>query len=391
MRPLSLAALCPLYLDLALAYAFLGEYFLASKVFKEAVDSDATSAVGWFGFGLAQAELCNWRNSRRSWKECLRCFESVNGQQEGIRYALFRTQDEAAHTPEVGLDSGEWTLERTRVEFNFRVALLEKGSKNLGVAPRAAGQKRPGLNGLPAALRFGPGWDASLQSLDSPLLPHELQWECGAASSSRFQPTVQTPLFSSSSYPGASLPPRISSRKPLPALPQTTSIPIPSLTNTRRFNRHSPWLDKDPFTSSPEKYTLDPFADSPQKLMTTRPRNQYHDRLSRQSTLFNFYESSDSDDDESRDTFSDIDDTIASWSGLGQTQGEEADEDQTLVVEEGEEEGTLADGSYEEGQEEEENLANETYVSTSQNPSDLDGEILQPRVFEGFGPSSQER
>ncbi|KAL9133395.1 MAG: hypothetical protein Q9175_005422 [Cornicularia normoerica] len=362
LRPLTFAALCPLYLDLALAYAFLGEYYLASKVFKEAVDNDATSAVGWFALGLAQAELGEWRNARKSWKECLQCFESADGRQESIPNVLLqaqgKAQDKATQMLEVGLDSGKWTLERTRVEFNFRVAMREKGSKKFGLAPRAAGEKRPGLNGLSAGLRFGPGWDANLQSLDSPLLAQYLvshTKEPGDGTSSTGNPrrAAQTPP---SSHPGAALPPRISSRKPLPALPRPPLTRAPSLADKGSFNDHRPSLDKDPFTSSPEKDIPDPFPPSSPTLPTTRPYNdENQERLSRQSTLCTpeeqyFYNHSDEHNEESQDTSTALDDTIASWNGLGQTQEE-----------------------------------------TLQNHSDLDGEILQPRVFEGFGSPSQER
>lgn len=382
LRPLSLAALSPLYLDLALAYAFLGEYYLASTVFKAAVENDAASAVGWFGLGLAQAELAEWRNARRSWKECLRCFESVGGRQEGICYVLFQahdeaSQDEATQMLEVGLDSSEWTLERTRVEFNFRVALHEKGSKKLGVAPRAAGEKRPGLNGLSAGLRFGPGWDASLQSLDSPLVAqytssYTQKLGDGESFTSNPQPAPHTP-----SHPSATIPPHISSRKPLPALPRSPPTLIPSLADDGNFNDHRPSLDEDPFTSSPEKDILDPFDTSSQTL-TIRPYHENHERLSQQPTLFTpedhyFYDHCDEDDDESHDTSTAIDDTIASWSSVGQT-----DHDQNLVDQIQEDE--------------EDNVANETHDENLQNNSDVhSGEILLPRVFEGFGPPSQDR
>lgn len=370
LRPLSFAALGPLYLDLALAYAFLGQYYLASKVFQEAVHNDSTSAVGWFGLGLVQAELGEWKNARRNWKACLQCFESVDGQQENIRHALFQAQDElaqddAARMLNVGLNSGEWILERTRVEWNFRVALREQGSKKLGVAPRAAHQKRPGLNGLSAGLRFGPGWDVKSQSPASPLpaqqsglYAEEEQKDGGAVLTGKPRPAAaQTPPSSHTSQPsqpGFSLPPRISSRKPLPALPPSPPTTMPSLADEGSFNDHRPSLDTDPFTSSPEKDSLEPFSTSLQTL-TIR------ERFSRQSTLFTpedqyFYDHSDSENGEDFDPSDAIDDTIASWSSLGQTQSEE-------------------------------DVASE---ETLQDHSDY-GELLQPRVFEGFGSPSKER
>lgn len=375
LRPLSLVALCPLYLDLALAYAFLGEYYLASKVFREAVDNDATSAVGWFGLGLAQAELGEWKNARRSWKECLQCFESVSGQEEVIPYVCFQAHGETAQMLAAGLDSGVWKLERTRVEFNFQLALLEKGSKKLGVKPILAGQERPAPNGLPAGLRFGPGWDANLQSLVSPLLAqhsasHTKELGDGAGSTGNPQTAVQTPPSSSTSRPRATLPPRISSRKPLPRPPPT---PVPSLADAGSFNDHKPSLDKDPFTSSPEENLVDPFSTSSHTL-TTRPCDGCRERFSRQSTLCTaedqyFYDGSDEDNEEDHDPFSDIDDTIANWSGLGPTQEDQTEEDHTQVEIDG---------------------ANETYEAALQDRPDLDGEILQPRVFQGFGSPSKQ-
>ena len=375
LRPLSLAALCQLYLDLALAYAFLGEYYLASKVFKEATVNDATNAVAWFGLGLAQAELAKWKDARQSWKKCLMCFHSIGLQQEGISYALFQSQD--VRMLEVGLESGEWTLERTRVEFNWRVALRETGSKLMGVAPRAAAQKRPGVNGIPAGLRFGPGWDATLQSLDSPLLAqyfnsHMEEPEDEAGFASDPGPAPRTPPSCSTSPP-TTLPPRISSRKPLPRLSHSPPTPMLFLPDQGSFNDHKPSLNNDPFTDSPGKDISDPFDTSSITLIAP-PYDEYHERFSRQPTLFTpedqyFYDKTDEGNDESCDTLTAIDDTIASWNGLDHTLEEQTDPTQEEQLEEEEED---------EEEEEEEEMIYE--------PSDYsDGEILLPRVYEGFG------
>ena len=371
LRPLSLAALGPLYLDLALAYAFLGEYYLASKVFTEAVDNDPTNAVAWFGLGLAQTELADWRNARRSWKECLRCFGSVGDQEEGIHYTVFQAQDE--RMLEAVLGSEGWTLERRRVEFNLLVALREKGSKKRGVAPRPFDQQRPGLNGIPAGLRFGPGWDASLLSLDSPPLAQyssshiEELGSNEAGFTSNSHPAARTPPSSNYSRPGT-LPRHISSQKPLPALPRipSPSTPTPSLADQGSLNDHKPLRDKDISTSSPERAILDPFSTSPQ-ILTVLLDNRHHERFSRQSTLCTpeddyFYDRSDDDDDDdddvTRDTYTAIDDTIASWSSLGRTREDQIDEDPTLV--------------------EDDFIENEN----SPDHSDMDGEILRTYLSE---------
>lgn len=393
LRPLYLADLCQLYLDLALAYAFLGEYYLASKVFKEAVDNHATSAVGWFALGLAQAELADWRDARRSWKRCLHCFGPIGCQQESISYPLFQGQ-----LLEVGLESGEWTLERARVEFNFHVALREKGSKRAGVPRRAAGQKRPQLNGIPAGLRFGPGWDATAQFLHSPLFPvysspHIEEPGDDAGFVSDPQPAVRTPPSSSTSSP-ATLPPRSSSRKPLPTLTHSPPTPIPSLADEGHFNDHTPSLDSDPFVTSPGKHILDAFTTSSQTLIVP-PYEEHHDRFSRQSTLYTpedqyLYGRSDYDDkDESFDTSTTIDDTTPSGSDFDQTREKDTGSDPILKGEESVNE--ISEGqSLEEATYEEEPYGQESLHTNSD--LDDDGELLQPRIFEGFGVSRlQER
>ena len=389
LRGLKVADLCQLYLDLALAYAFLGEYYLAANVFKAAVDNDPTCAVGWFGLGLAQAELAEWRNARRSWKKCLWCF----GPWESIPYSLFRAQDE--RIPDFGLDSGEWRLERTRVQFNLNVALCEKGSKKFGISPRAPGQKRPGLNGIPAGLRFGPGWDATLQSLHTPrLIQHSSFYADEPGDRAGFnndpQPAVQTPPSFSTSPPDT--PTRISSRRPLPRISCSSSTPILSLVDEVSFNNHTPSLNEDPLTSSPADDIVDLFADTSQALIAPSYQ-EYHERFSRQSTLFTpqdqyFSDHFDYDEDidESLDTCTAIDETIASWSTFDQTQLESNDGGATPEEQDDDDDEKQQD----------ENVANgspEAEAKTSQNASDSnidDGEILQPRVFEGFGPLSQQ-
>ena len=391
LRPLSLAALCPLYLDLALAYAFLGEYHLASTVIKEAVDSDTTSPIGWFCLGLAQAEMGQWGSAKSSCKNCMKCFESTGDQQEGIPYVLFQienytAQDETARGLKKDLKSKAWTLERTRVEFNYRVALRETGSKKLGLAPRATGEKRPGLNGIPAGLRFGPCWDARLQSLDLPFPAlysgsHAKKPEEDVNSVGEPGPAIRTSTFSNKSHTNAALQTPISSRKALPPLPHSPPAPLRSPSVKGSFNDHPPSMASDPFTSSPEKHVRDPFASTASQTLTITQRHvdEYQERFSSQSTLCtpeiqDLYEHSDDDDDDDDydggdedDTLVAIDNTIASWSGVGMTH-----EDQNQ-----------SDGSKE-------NVANATYSSTSHHHTDDSdsGETLQPRVFEGFGPQS---
>ena len=354
----------------------------------EAVDSDTANPIGWFGLGLAQAELGQWRSAKRSWKNCLKCFGFAGDQQEGIPYVLFQiqnyaAQDETAPRLKKDLKSRAWTLERTRVEFNYRVALRETGSKKLGLAPRAVGEKRPGLNGIPAGLRFGPCWDASLQSLDlpSPALcsgSNARKPEDEVKSIGEPGPVVQTSASSSYSRTDAAFRKPMSSRKALPPLPHFSPAPIPSLSDKGSFNVHRPSMTSDPFTSSPDKHARDPFASTSSQTLTFTQRHldEYQERFSSQSTLCtpelqDLHEYSDDNDDydggDEDDTLVAIDNTIARWSGVGARHEDQNQSDGSKV-----------------------DITNATHSSTSHHHIDDSdgGETLQPRVFEGFGPQS---
>jgi hypothetical protein len=147
-----------LYFDHALARAFLGEYQLAALSFLEAVKKDEFFALGWFAYGLAAAELGEWRNARKLFKSCIRTFERKGKGVDVLWYKTFQGREN------LFLRLGEgWVLERTRVAWNFNKTYYEKGSKRLGINPRGAGQVkqiRAGLNGIPAGVYLGPGWDA---------------------------------------------------------------------------------------------------------------------------------------------------------------------------------------------------------------------------------------
>lgn len=147
-----------LWLDLCLTYAYLGDYWLAIKAADSAVGLYPTIAIGWFARGLCKAELGEWRKARRDFKQCLICFEIVGTRLEKIPYRI----EQSGHMNRIGLGE-EWVLEWVKVEWNYKVALLRGGSRSDALSPRTQRQHELGLNGIPAGVHMGPGWDASLE------------------------------------------------------------------------------------------------------------------------------------------------------------------------------------------------------------------------------------
>ena len=178
-------SLTRLHLDLALTYAFLGEYFLASVFFKEAAAaSPATcryTAFAFYGLGLANAELKEWRYAGRHWRKCLECFDE-NGddkivfQSGGRLQRIERVMHQATNVHGNGATSTQptysklepsrnFSLERSRVEWNVQVVMLATGSKRLKTSiTNPSQQQKYGVNGIPALLTFGPDWPAGLSN-----------------------------------------------------------------------------------------------------------------------------------------------------------------------------------------------------------------------------------
>ena len=150
-----------LWLDLCLTYAYLGDYWLAINAADSAVGLYPTSAIGWFAKGLCKAELGAWRKARRDFKQCLICFEVVGTRLERIPYKI----DQSGPIQRTGLGE-EWVLEWAKVEWNYKVALLEGGSRRNPQSPRTERQHGQGLNGIPAGVHMGPGWQAKLEFFD---------------------------------------------------------------------------------------------------------------------------------------------------------------------------------------------------------------------------------
>jgi len=166
-------SLALLYLDLALTYAFLGEYSKAALAFQDAALLDPGNAFAYFGVGLAKAELREWDSAGRNWKRCLSCFERGKrrgcGMLDGITYDLYEGDVGENYMLSGGLGD-KWVLERSSVEWNIDVARIESTFKK--------GFHRwnsHGWNGIPAGLRFGPDWQAVDEVVidDSSTVPDE--------------------------------------------------------------------------------------------------------------------------------------------------------------------------------------------------------------------------
>ncbi len=199
-----------LFLDLALTYAYLGEYHLASVGFARVVNADAQRAFALFALGLSRSELGDWKEAKINWMRCLRCFERPEGCLEYIPYQPFQQAkpsnvDDDVTTRNIGLGE-QWLLERERVKFNLNWATLETGDKRADIRRLDPKDSRPGLNGIPAGLRFGPdGWlNAELERAEAKVFrPLE---DIGKPSSTRSSPQSSDPSPVMKSLPP--LPPR---------------------------------------------------------------------------------------------------------------------------------------------------------------------------------------
>ena len=160
-----------LFLDLCLAYAYLGDYWIAITAADSAVVLYPNFAIGWFAKGLCKAELGQWRKARRDFKRCLMCFEVIGRRLERIPYKI----DQSGPISQTGLEE-EWVLEWAKVQWNYLVALKQGGSRGNPQSARTDRQDEQGLdsipadeqalNGIPAGVHMGPGWEAKLEVFD---------------------------------------------------------------------------------------------------------------------------------------------------------------------------------------------------------------------------------
>ena len=252
----------PLFLDLCLAYAYLGDYWLAITAADSALGLYPTFAIGWFARGLCKAELGEWREAEWDFKQCLKCFKVVGRRLERISYKI----DQPEPIGQTGLGE-EWVLERARVKWNYKVAVVRGGSEKDPQSPRlekqdeqrpkgvAADEQR--LNGIPAGVRMGPGWQAKLEFFDPvyfDVVASAHSKPSPQSSSSKSTENDNEEVYSSWKSDSTLA---YCETKPLPPIPQAPPTPPPptiTLPTVRVFSYlPTPNEYKYPQTSTPSK------------------------------------------------------------------------------------------------------------------------------------------
>ncbi|MCJ1424613.1 hypothetical protein MMC29_002501 [Sticta canariensis] len=141
----------PLYLNVALILAYLGEYFLAAESFHKAIELEEDCAIGWHGLGGMKFLLGDWKAARKAWNTCLACL----GSRQTLKYRVWQIGGTGAET-EKGKKVKEWVLEKVRVEWNRDFALLSNKEEREQLQERVWD-----INGIPAGMVFGPSFLAN--------------------------------------------------------------------------------------------------------------------------------------------------------------------------------------------------------------------------------------
>lgn len=123
-----------LWFNIAIIRCHLGEYALAVEAFDKAIEHDPELAIAWFCMGIALFQLGDYRRAERRFKQCLACL--------GPDVVLIDYKPQ-------GLN---FSLEKTRVEFNIRLCLLWKLHKQV----KADRPPSWSLNRMPAGLLIEP-------------------------------------------------------------------------------------------------------------------------------------------------------------------------------------------------------------------------------------------
>lgn len=158
------AYLVPLHLSLALTHAFLGEHYLSTLAFANALRYDSSSVIAWYGLGLAHAKMGDWKLAKYSFTKMLRCSDPLVWQ--AIRYEVFRS---AKIETDGAVEKGEWVLTRSTVKRHWHAA--SSASRDLDLErcnPVSGGSE---LHGVGDGILFGPGWDAPQSILDAVAVP----------------------------------------------------------------------------------------------------------------------------------------------------------------------------------------------------------------------------
>lgn len=157
-----------LWFNVGVIRATLGEYYLAAEAFAKALKYEPECAVGWYCLGISLFELDAFRGAKKVFDRCLRSF----GVEETVDYS------------EQGLD---FVLEKTRVEWNCRQALLEK-NYNKARAPLVL-DRHLGINSMPAGTLFEPPSFGDDEQFDGDVID-----TASPETSERAQPTPSSSL-----------------------------------------------------------------------------------------------------------------------------------------------------------------------------------------------------
>ncbi|KAL8849237.1 MAG: hypothetical protein Q9221_005767 [Calogaya cf. arnoldii] len=165
-----------LFINIGLIHAFLGSYYLAGQAFEEALVLDQTSAVAWFGLGIAKFYSIEFSASKRAFERCQGCFTSQNADGKPYDELIYNVwpgqlrpsnrqvaaaadkHDSDRLNPFIGimssrLPNGQWKLLRVRAEWNLRRAEGKRTWIKDGV--EEVGLSKLGLHGIPAGVIFG--------------------------------------------------------------------------------------------------------------------------------------------------------------------------------------------------------------------------------------------
>ncbi|MCJ1482057.1 hypothetical protein MMC06_002219 [Schaereria dolodes] len=144
-----------LWFNIGAIKGVLGEYWLAAEAFTKSVENDPALVVGWYGLGIAKFQLKQFRKSYKVFMNCLALMDRLSVQEVKVDYLemCYNSALGNGNLPNI-LITGQWTLERTRVDWNTRQAIFEKNWK----AKRATrpGHGRWGINGIPLGVLFIP-------------------------------------------------------------------------------------------------------------------------------------------------------------------------------------------------------------------------------------------
>ncbi|MCJ1372636.1 hypothetical protein MMC20_003861 [Loxospora ochrophaea] len=238
-----------LWFNIGALHGSLGEYHLATLSFRQAISLDASDPLPHFALGIAEYELRHFVRAGRSWAKCLQIMSEKN--MDECQYAMLDlvgpmgdmgkgSNEKAGDDSCAGLDVVDgmrfrlWTLSRTRVDWNARMAIFEKNWKAARV--ERPGDGKWGINGMPMGVVFLP--DECVPVPKS--APHN---KAEAEQPGHVPNSTLTPSENDKSPPdylysvmdkaflGLLSPSSQVKRKPLPPLPPPTPIAAPTSTS----------------------------------------------------------------------------------------------------------------------------------------------------------------